>query len=112
MKFRLIQTVVVVTLGVLLTAGTGVWSYLRTSQRIVKKEIQDAVPASFQLERLQQMVDDLVPEIQKNRVVVAENEVDVQKLRQEIDEQKAKLSQAQSHIVKPQPSGYKSKRVN
>ena len=50
------------------TVGAGkVWSYLRTAQHAVGESVRDAVPITFELQRLGQLTRDLIPEIQANR---------------------------------------------
>lgn len=76
------------------------WSYLRTSQRVVQKGIEDSTPLEFHLERLRQMVDDLAPEVRRNRTLLAEAEVDVEHLQIEVAQQQGKLTQSRDQIIR------------
>lgn len=65
--------------------GVGtVWSYLRTAGSEVEKTIRDAIPISFELKRLEQMTQDLMPEIRANQKVAAQLDVEVEYLEREI----------------------------
>jgi len=71
--------VVVSSLGVATT-----WSYLRTLHSQVGRSLRDAVPVSFELKRLDQMIQELVPEIRRNQEVVAQLEVEVEYLERDV----------------------------
>ncbi len=74
---------VVSSLGV-----TTSWSYLKTIWSGVGQTIRDATPISFELDRLNQMLRDLEPEIRKNQHVVAQLEVEVEYLQRECEKLK------------------------
>ncbi|MHC4400391.1 MAG: hypothetical protein ACYTG0_12010 [Planctomycetota bacterium] len=87
--------------AVILLFGVGTtWSYLKTALEVIQDEVEESVPPSFHLERLKRMVEELVPEVQRNRVALAEAEVDVERLEEEIAERRQALEQAREHIVK------------
>ncbi len=60
------------------------WSYLKTAWRGVGRSIRDATPISFDLERLDGMIGELVPEIRRNQQVVAQLEVECEYLEREV----------------------------
>lgn len=63
--------------------GMTSWSYLKTLWRGVGETIRDATPIAFDLQRLNEMIRDLEPEIRRNQQVVAQLEVEVEHLQQE-----------------------------
>ena len=66
------------------TLGVGTaWSYLRTAQHSVTQSLRDAVPISFELERVAQLTRELIPEIQASQKVAAQLEVEVEYLEHE-----------------------------
>ncbi len=70
------------------------WSYLKTLHGQVGRSIRDAVPVSFELERLDRMIAELVPEIRRNQQVVAQLEVEVEYLEREVDAGQGEQQQA------------------
>ena len=73
-------TLMVSTVG----AGT-VWSFVRTAQHAVGESVRDAVPLTFELQRLEQLTRDLIPEIQSNQKVAAQLDVEVEYLQREVE---------------------------
>ncbi len=71
-----------VTGGVLF--GTDAYSYLSTSANKVRNEVKSSVPLDFEIERARQMVSDLVPDIQKNMHIIAQEEVEIDDLKDQI----------------------------
>jgi len=64
-------------------AGT-IWSYLRTAEGELRRSIKAAVPITFELKRLQQMTEDLIPELQANQKVAAQLDVEVEYLERAV----------------------------
>ena len=68
------------------TVGAGtLWSFVRTAQHSVRESVRDAVPVTFELQRLEQLTRDLIPEIQANQKVAAQLEVEVEYLQREAE---------------------------
>ena len=82
-KKILVGTAILLTTGAVVL-GTDVYSYLRTSANKVRKEVKANVPLDFEIERARQMVTDLVPDIQKNMHIIAQEEVEVDDLKDQI----------------------------
>ncbi|MCS7239071.1 MAG: hypothetical protein NZ899_12500 [Thermoguttaceae bacterium] len=85
-----VLAVVVTSLGI----GTS-WSYLKTAWRSVGESIRDATPISFELKRLDGMIQDLQPEIRRIQQVVARLEVELEYLEKEV----AQLQEEQEKLV-------------
>jgi peptidoglycan hydrolase CwlO-like protein len=94
-----IKNVAVVTLGViavgLFVFGTDVFSYVSTSARSVKTAVKDNVPIEFELQRARDMIEQILPELQANIRLIAQEEVEIATLEKEI-------AQAQEDLVDQQ----------
>ncbi len=86
-------------LGVLLV-GRDAWSYLRTSAGYVTDAVQEAVPAEFQIDRARGMIQDLVPEVRKNMHIIAKEEVDVQRLDEQIAADESRLGKEKEQLLR------------
>jgi predicted nucleic acid-binding Zn-ribbon protein len=97
-KRILIGTVVLAAAGGLVF-GTDAFSYVRTSARKVRAEVKANVPMEFEVERLRNMVADLVPDIQKNMHVIAQEEVEVEDMGDQIARAEKNLSVEQKKLL-------------
>ncbi|HPU07960.1 MAG TPA: hypothetical protein PLO20_15600 [Thermogutta sp.] len=90
-------------IGVLVVGGLGLgttWSYIKTFWRGVGKEIREATPIAFDLERLNGDLKDLEPEIRRNLSILATLEVDVENLQKNIAEVEKEQSKAMAEMRK------------
>jgi predicted nucleic acid-binding Zn-ribbon protein len=83
-----------------LLVGTHAMSYVRTSFGYVKQSAQEAIPIEFQIERARGLIKDLVPEVRKNMHVIAKEEVEVQRLEQQIADSEARLVKEKDQIIR------------
>ncbi len=83
--------------GILL--GSDALSYLRTFGGNVREAVKSEISAEFELDRIRDEVDNLMPEIRKHMTVVAEQSVDVKDLERELDEKEASLSKQKDAIL-------------
>jgi hypothetical protein len=88
-----------VLVGVLLV-GRDVFSYLRTSAGYVTDAVQESVPIEFQVDRARGMIQDLLPEVRKNMHVIAKEEVEVQRLDEQIAEGRTRLGKEKDQLLK------------
>jgi len=89
--------------GALLTGvlvGKDAVSYVRTSFGYIKQAAQDAVPIEFQIERARGLIKNLIPEVRKNMHVIAKEEVEVQRLEEQIADTEARLAKEKDQILK------------
>jgi len=86
-------------LGVLMFGRDAV-SYVRTSAGYVKESIHDSVPIEFQIERARGMVKGLVPEVRKNMHVIAKEEVEVQRLEEQIAKATERLDTERGQLMR------------
>ena len=97
---KLMLTGLVAAGGALAVGGTAGWSYLRTGYREASETVRSSVPIEWEIKRARQMIEDLKPEIAKNMRVVAHEEVEVQRLSEEIAGNQDELSQARQDILR------------
>lgn len=64
--------------------GRDAASYVGTSVGWVKDSVKSAVPIEFEIERARKMVRDIVPDIRKNMHVIAREEVEIERLAEQI----------------------------
>jgi hypothetical protein len=64
--------------------GTDLGSYVTSGSRQIRSAVKDNVPIEFELARARDLVDNVVPEMQANVRLVAQQEVEIAGLRDEI----------------------------
>ena len=96
-KFAIAAIVVGAGLGFL--HATGLSSYTSTAVAKVRGGFKKAVPLEFEIERLRHEVSQLIPEMKKNFVNVAEEMVAVDNLNEEIKSSMATLQKQKSVLL-------------
>jgi hypothetical protein len=100
----MIKKVIFIGLGGALLVGLFVGhdaiSYMRTSYGYMKQAAQETVPVEFQIERARGLIKDLAPEVSKNMHVIAKEEVEVQRLDEQIATTEARLAKEREQILK------------
>jgi hypothetical protein len=78
--------------------GRDAASYVCTSAGQVRDSVRSSVPVEFEIERARKLVENLVPDIRKNMHLIAKEEVDVERINEQIasaesnqEKQKAEL---------------------
>jgi predicted nucleic acid-binding Zn-ribbon protein len=89
-----------VTLAMMLFFGRDAASYLGTTFGWVKDSVKNNVPIEFEIERARRMVKDLVPDIRKNMHVIAQEEVEVDRLEKQIAQTNATLDHERTDIMR------------
>ena len=64
--------------------GSDLCSYLTSGSKYLQTAAKDQVPIEFELQRARDLVNDVVPEMQANVRLVAQQEVEIANLREEI----------------------------
>src|SRR5215212_1614641 len=64
--------------------GSDVCSYATSGARSIRAGVTDNVPVEFQLRRARDLVDDIVPEMHANIRIIAQQEVEISALRDDI----------------------------
>ncbi|MDF1744641.1 MAG: hypothetical protein P1V19_13175 [Gimesia sp.] len=91
-KKFVIGAAVLATLGTFVF-GRDVVSYMKTAGNSVRQAVKAEVPVDFEVERARKMVEDLVPDIRRCMHVIAEQQVDVESLQNEIHESELAMKQ-------------------
>jgi len=97
-----------VKLGVMGTVGLGlvggllfgkdIISYAKSSAKGVRTAVKDSVPIEFELRRARDLLEEIIPEMQANIRVIAQEEVEVAALKGEIAKHREGLGGEQSKI--------------
>jgi chromosome segregation ATPase len=66
--------------------GKHLHSYVGTAAGWVQDSVKQSVPMEFEIDRARDMVKDIMPEIRKNMQIIAKEEVEVERLGQQIDQ--------------------------
>ena len=83
LKYGLLSVTCVAIVGGVVF-GKDLCSYLTSGSRLLQTAAKDSVPIDFQLARARDLVDDVIPEMQANVRLVAQQEVEIAGLREEI----------------------------
>jgi hypothetical protein len=78
--------------------GTDLGSYVSSSIHSVRTAANDNVPMEFQLQRARHMLDDIIPEMQANVRLLAQQEVEIANLKQDIAQSDKSLAQEQTRV--------------
>jgi hypothetical protein len=73
------------TLLATLIAGPAVFRHAKNAFCWARESVNDAVPLEYQLEQAERTIDDIIPEIEANKRVVAQEQVEIRYLGDEID---------------------------
>lgn len=98
-KKAILGTVVTLVLG-LFFFGRDMVSYVSTSAKFVKDSVKDSVPTEFQIERARDMIADLGPEIQKNMLAIAREEVEVEQIEKQIADTETRLAEQKQDLLR------------
>ncbi|MGD9720709.1 MAG: hypothetical protein AB7O59_16100 [Pirellulales bacterium] len=107
---KALVTVGGVALLSVLLFGRDAASYMSTTFGWMKDSVRAQVPIEFQIERARQMVKSLVPDIRRNMHVIAQEEVEIDRLDKEIaktesvmNHEKAAIMKLKGDLSTPQP---------
>jgi phage shock protein A len=95
----LIATAAIVLAAVLLF-GHNTLGYIRTSWGYLHNSVHNSVPVSFEIDHARQMIQDLAPEVRKNMHVIATEEVEVQRLDEQIANVESKLAKEKEQLLR------------
>ncbi len=99
----MIRKTIITSAAILLAAvvlfGRNTLGYLRTSWGYVHDSVQNAVPVGFEIDHARQMIQDLAPEVRRNMHVIAKEEVEVNRLDEQIAGAEANLAKDKQQIL-------------
>ncbi len=90
---------VAVFVGGFVLLGANFNSYVRTSARSVQKSVQDAVPLEFELRRAKDMIDNILPDLQSQVRVIAQEEVAIAALEKDVLASNDRLQDEQTALA-------------
>ncbi|HMB95527.1 MAG TPA: hypothetical protein VKK61_05770 [Tepidisphaeraceae bacterium] len=92
------------TAGTLLAGGVifghDLYSYVSSSAHSIQLAVKDSVPIEFQLRRARDLVGDIVPEMQANIKLIAQQEVEIASLKDDIDTSGKQISDERVRVVR------------
>jgi chromosome segregation ATPase len=75
-------------------------SHVLTTLGMVKQHVKSSVPIDFEIERARQMITDLRPEIEKNLRLIAQEEVEVARLEDDLERSESHLARDRGDILR------------
>jgi len=79
--------------------GRHLHSYVKTAGGWVSDSVKNSVPIEFEIDRARGMVKDILPEIRKNMQIIAKEEVEVDRLQQDIDRLEKKQDKDRTDLM-------------
>ena len=79
--------------------GTDLFSYANTACENVREAVKSEITPEFELDRIRNEIDELMPEIRQHMTVVAEQSVDVKDLDRSIAAKQTKLAKQKDAIL-------------
>ncbi|MHC4441381.1 MAG: hypothetical protein ACYTF1_00310 [Planctomycetota bacterium] len=98
-KMGVLAVVGVAVVGGLLF-GTDLVSYVTSSTKLIRTTVKDSVPIEFELRRARDLLEEIIPEIQTNVRLIAQEEVEVERLKTDIKHSQVALDDEQTRITK------------
>lgn len=98
-KKAIVGTGITLLLG-LFFFGRDMVSYVNTSARYMRDSVRESVPTEFQIERARNMITDLGPEIEKNMLAIAREEVEVERIEKQITDTESKLADQKQDLLR------------
>ncbi|CAN5683035.1 hypothetical protein BH09PLA1_BH09PLA1_35300 [soil metagenome] len=80
--------------------GRDVCSYATSGARSIRSSVTDNVPVEFQLRRARDLVDDIVPEMHANIRIIAQQEVEIAALRDDIARSNKSVGEERQRVAK------------
>jgi predicted metal-dependent hydrolase len=96
-KRSLIAAAAFLVIGGLLF-GKDLVSYVKSSTNLARETVKDSVPIEFELRRAQDLLEEILPEIHANIRMIAQEEVELANLKQEIEESRKALEQQRRRV--------------
>lgn len=80
--------------------GRDAVSYMSTSAGWVKASVKDSIPVAFEIDRARTMIRDLGPDVRRGYHVIAQEEVQVERLEQQIGQSETNLAKERGEILR------------
>lgn len=98
-KYMAGGAVAICLVGGLLFGGDLI-SYMSSSYRTVQATVKDSVPMEFELQRARDLLEDIIPEMQANVRLIAQEEVEIANLKTDIAEADRSLAEERVRLAK------------
>ena len=99
---KTVKTIVLLSVGGLVFGGMmfgpELCSYLHSSTRSIQKTVKENVPLEFELQRARDLLDQIIPEMQANIRLIAQEEVEIAALKADIADSDENLLAARDRI--------------
>lgn len=79
--------------------GTDFFSYVRTFGSNAREAVKAQISTDFELDRIRNEVDNLMPEVHRHMTIVAEQSVDVKDMERELADKEASLTRQKDAIL-------------
>jgi hypothetical protein len=80
--------------------GTDACSYLRSSARSIRASVKENIPLDFELRRARDLLDEVLPEMQANVRVIAQQEVEIAAAKDEIAIAQRAVDEERTRVAK------------
>jgi len=102
MIFKWLKRGVIVAAGLALVGGlafgTDLLSYARSSAKTVRTAVKGAIPTEFELRRARDLLEDIIPEMQANIRLIAQEEVEIAALKADIGQSHPRVARERGKI--------------
>jgi len=83
-----------------LVFGSELVSYVTSSTKMVRTAVKDSVPIEFELQRARDLLEEIIPELQTNVRMIAQEEVEIDRLNSQIKHHQASLEDEQARVTR------------
>ena len=101
--FRFIKyttsAVLTVFIGGFLLFGSDLTSMLKTSAHSIRKSARESVPVEFELDRAKDQINDILPDLQSQVRMIAEEEVAISRLEKEVNQDQQRLEKLEQALA-------------
>lgn len=99
---KLIKLTLAIGIVAGLTLGTDAVSYLSTAYHRATDGVKENIPVTFQIDRARQLVRDLAPEVRRSMQVIAKEEIELERINEQIAESADRNEKSKEDIVRLQ----------
>jgi len=101
--FRFIKystgTVLAIFIGGFLLFGSDLTSMLKTSANSIRETARQSVPVEFELDRAKDQINDILPDLQSQVRMIAEEEVAISRLEKEVNQDQQRMEKLEQSLT-------------
>jgi hypothetical protein len=98
-KYVVVPVVVLTAVGGVLF-GTDLFSYVGSATRSIRTSVRDSVPINVELQRARDLLEDIIPEVEGNVRLIAQEEVELEHLQRDVSLSDRALGEDEAKIHK------------